>query len=177
MVSVASLTAEIVLLFGLAESICGVALKNWAMKIAGFVTGIGGLAIYYISGAITHDPHAALKFSLAEAVVKKRGHYCVNPMKCNPAGMPWDEAIVNCIGELNRLGEFYRASLHFLPIVTGLPLAGLLLIDPIGREIESDGVKLEKGIALANGLPVVQMFGDWKNILKSAIEESEHAFD
>lgn len=50
-VSVASLTAEIVLLFGLAESICGVALKNWAMKIAGFVTGIGGLAIYYITGA------------------------------------------------------------------------------------------------------------------------------
>ena len=51
MVSLASLTAEIVLLFGLAESICGVALKNWAMKIAGFVTGIGGLAIYYITGA------------------------------------------------------------------------------------------------------------------------------
>lgn len=51
MVSVASLTAEIVLLFGLAECACGVALKNWAMKIAGFVTGIGGLAIYYITGA------------------------------------------------------------------------------------------------------------------------------
>ena len=50
-VSLASLTAEIVLLFGLAESICGVALKNWAMKIAGVVTGIGGLAIYYITGA------------------------------------------------------------------------------------------------------------------------------
>ena len=51
MVSVASLTAENVLLFGLAESACGVAMKNWAMKIAGFVTGIGGLAIYYITGA------------------------------------------------------------------------------------------------------------------------------
>ena len=51
MVSVASLTAEIVLLFGLAESACGVALKNWAMKIAGFVTGIGGLVIYYVTGA------------------------------------------------------------------------------------------------------------------------------
>ncbi len=51
MVSVASLTAEIVLLFGLAESACGVALKNWVMKVAGFVTGIGGLAIYYITGA------------------------------------------------------------------------------------------------------------------------------
>lgn len=51
MVSLASLTAELVLIFGLAECACGVALKNWTMKIAGFVTGIGGLAIYYISGA------------------------------------------------------------------------------------------------------------------------------
>ena len=51
MVSLASLTAELVLIFGLAECACGVALKNWAMKIAGFVTGIGGLAIYYITGA------------------------------------------------------------------------------------------------------------------------------
>ena len=51
MVSLASLTAELVLIFGLAECACGVALKNWVMKIAGFVTGIGGLAIYYITGA------------------------------------------------------------------------------------------------------------------------------
>ena len=43
-----SLTAEIILLFGLAECISGIALKNWIIKIAGFVTGLGGLAIYYI---------------------------------------------------------------------------------------------------------------------------------
>lgn len=46
--SVAGLSAELVLIFGLAECACGVALKNWTMKVAGFVTGIGGLAIYYI---------------------------------------------------------------------------------------------------------------------------------
>ena len=51
LVVLGSLTAEIVLIFGLAESACGVALKSWVMKIAGFVTGIGGLAIYYITGA------------------------------------------------------------------------------------------------------------------------------
>lgn len=50
MVSLASLTAEIVLLFGLAECACGVVLKNWTIKVAGFITGIGGLAIYYITG-------------------------------------------------------------------------------------------------------------------------------
>ena len=50
LVSVAGLSAELVLIFGLAECACGVALKNWTMKIAGFITGIGGLAIYYILG-------------------------------------------------------------------------------------------------------------------------------
>lgn len=50
MVSLASLTAELVLIFGLAECACGVALKNWTIKVAGFITGIGGLAIYYITG-------------------------------------------------------------------------------------------------------------------------------
>lgn len=48
--SVAGLSAELVLIFGLAECACGVALKNWTMKVAGFVTGIGGLAIYYMLG-------------------------------------------------------------------------------------------------------------------------------
>lgn len=50
LVSLGSLSAEIVLIFGLAECACGVALKNWIMKVAGFITGIGGLAIYYILG-------------------------------------------------------------------------------------------------------------------------------
>ncbi|MBP5486793.1 MAG: hypothetical protein J6Y06_04075 [Bacteroidales bacterium] len=47
----AGLTVNIVLLFGLAETISGVALKNWAIKIAGFVTGIGSVVIYYLTGA------------------------------------------------------------------------------------------------------------------------------
>ena len=50
MISLAGLTSEIVLIFGLTECACGVALRNWVIKIAGFVTGIGGLAIYYITG-------------------------------------------------------------------------------------------------------------------------------
>ena len=47
----ATLTAQIVLLFGIAETISGIALKNWAIKIAGWITGIGGLAIFYIAQA------------------------------------------------------------------------------------------------------------------------------
>ena len=49
--SIGRVIRVMVLIFGLAECACGVALKNWVMKIAGFVTGIGGLSIYYITGA------------------------------------------------------------------------------------------------------------------------------
>ena len=47
----ATLTAQIVLLFGIAETISGIVLKNWTIKIAGWITGIGGLAIFYIAQA------------------------------------------------------------------------------------------------------------------------------
>ena len=50
-VMMASITAQIVVLFGMAETICGIALKNWTIQIAGFLTGIGGMAIYFITGA------------------------------------------------------------------------------------------------------------------------------
>lgn len=133
----------------------------------------GQKRLYYLSGAITHDPNAALKFALAEEYIKRRGHYAINPMKRNPAGTPWDEALVNCIGELNHLGEFYRASLSYLGMIPNLPLPALLLIDPIGRKIKSDGVKLEKGIALANGLPIVEIGLQFGIILEKAIQKSE----
>lgn len=133
----------------------------------------GQKRIYYLSGAITHDPHAALKFALAEECVRRRGDYCVNPMRMNPLGTPWNEAIVNCLCELNRLGEFYRASLSYLGTIPNLPLPALLLIDPAGREIESAGVKLEKGIALANGLPIVEIGIYFRYILEDALKKSE----
>ena len=45
----ATLSPQIVLLFGMAETISGITLKNWTIKIAGWITGIGGLAIFYIA--------------------------------------------------------------------------------------------------------------------------------
>ena len=66
----ASLTAEIVLLFGLAETISGVALRNWAIKIAGFVTGIGSVAIYFITGA---NEEQMFIFTLAGLVLVATG--------------------------------------------------------------------------------------------------------
>ena len=45
-----NISSALILLFGMAETICGVILKNWIIKVAGFVTGIGGMFIYYLTG-------------------------------------------------------------------------------------------------------------------------------
>lgn len=66
----ATLTAQIVLLFGMAETISGIALKNWTIKIAGWITGIGGLAIYYISEA---NAEQMLIFTFAGIVLASTG--------------------------------------------------------------------------------------------------------
>ena len=66
----AGLTANIALLFGLAETISGVALKNWAIKIAGFVTGVGGVVIYYLTGA---NEEQMFIFTLAGIVLAATG--------------------------------------------------------------------------------------------------------
>lgn len=66
----ATLTAQIVLLFGMAETISGIALKNWTIKIAGWITGIGGLAIYYNSEA---NAEQMLIFTFAGIVLASTG--------------------------------------------------------------------------------------------------------
>ena len=66
----AGLTANIVLLFGMAETISGIALKNRIIKIAGFVTGIGGMAIYYLTGA---DKEQMFIFTFAGIVLAATG--------------------------------------------------------------------------------------------------------
>ena len=65
-----SLTASIVLLFGMAETICGVALRNWVIKIAGWLIGIGGMVIYYITGA---NQEQMLIFTFAGIVLAATG--------------------------------------------------------------------------------------------------------
>ena len=70
LVLVGSLTAQIVLLFGMALTISGVALKNWAIKIAGFVTGIGGMIIYYLTASNTEQ---MLIFTFAGIVLAATG--------------------------------------------------------------------------------------------------------
>ena len=78
LVAGASLTAMIVLLFGMAETISGIVLKNWAIKIAGFLTGIGGVAIYYITGA---NQEQMLIFTFAGIVLTATGIIIRNQYK------------------------------------------------------------------------------------------------
>ena len=66
----AGLTANIVLLFGMAETISGIALKNWVIKVAGFVTGIGGMAIYFLTGV---NEEQLLIFTFAGLVLAATG--------------------------------------------------------------------------------------------------------
>ena len=66
----ASLSSQIVLLFGLAETISGVVLKNRTIKIAGFITGIGGLATYYFVGP---NEEQMLLFTFAGVVLAATG--------------------------------------------------------------------------------------------------------
>ena len=65
-----SLSAQIILLFGMAETITGVALKNWTIKIAGVLTGIGGLALYYGIGLFEEQ---MLLFTFAGVVLLVTG--------------------------------------------------------------------------------------------------------
>lgn len=65
-----SLSAQIILLFGMAETISGVVLKNLTIKIAGYLTGIGGLALYYGAGL---NEEQMLLFTFAGIVLAATG--------------------------------------------------------------------------------------------------------
>lgn len=131
----------------------------------------GAKRLFYLCGAVTNDPYAEIKFALAEDILKREGHGVINPLHEFPRNWDWDTAIVHCLVLLKKLGDLYIAELAFLNKAE-LALPALLLIDPEERKIESRGVKLEKGIALANGMPIIQMAQpEWAFVLENAIKE------
>ena len=65
-----NITSALILLFGMAETICGVILKNWIIRVAGIVTGIGGMVIYYLTGMTTEQ---LLIFTFAGIVLALTG--------------------------------------------------------------------------------------------------------
>ena len=136
----------------------------------------GAKRIYYLSGAVSNDPYAVLKFRLATLFVKKQGDYPVNPLDYSPNGVSWEEALANDLAILNRLASFYVTAVTTMNLFpdANIPLPCLLLIDPEKRPIESRGVKLEKAIALANGIPTYPINPEFETILTNAIKEIEN---
>lgn len=69
-----SLSPMILLLFGMAETISGVAVKNTTIKVAGFITGVGGIILYFILSNLSEDGlETTLLFTLAGLVLAFSG--------------------------------------------------------------------------------------------------------
>lgn len=69
-----SLSPMILLLFGIAETVSGIAVKNRAIQVAGYVTGVGGIILYYILGNMSEDGmETTLLFTLAGIVLALTG--------------------------------------------------------------------------------------------------------
>ena len=67
------LTPTILLLFGMAETVSGIAVKNKAITVAGFLTGIGGLVLYYLTASNCDGAEEILLFTLAGVVLAVTG--------------------------------------------------------------------------------------------------------
>lgn len=69
-----SLSPMILLLFGMAETISGVAVTNTTIKVAGFITGVGGIILYFILSNLSEDGlETTLLFTMAGLVLAFSG--------------------------------------------------------------------------------------------------------
>ncbi|MBP5483683.1 MAG: hypothetical protein J6X99_05430 [Bacteroidales bacterium] len=69
-----SLSPMILLLFGMAETISGVAVKNTTIKVAGLITGVGGIILYFILSTLSEDGlETTLRFTMAGLVLAFSG--------------------------------------------------------------------------------------------------------
>ena len=128
----------------------------------------------YLCGAITNDPHAKLKFDLAELYLKSRGDMVINPLKLNPLDTKWEYAMSADLAILNHMKDYYIELLHISRYLgedkTYFP--AIVDIDPPDRQFDSPGKRLEKAVAF-DVIPTVQLSVEWDNLLKTAIEEAE----
>jgi hypothetical protein len=131
--------------------------------------------LYYLCGAITNDPHAKLKFDLAELYLVNRGDLVINPMKANPTWMTWGDALSNDLFILEKMKAIYVNALQLLNNISGnveFRMPTLVFIDPTERRFDSKGTALEKRFA-GTLIPVVELGGAWDKILLDAIAEKE----
>lgn len=131
--------------------------------------------LYYLCGAVTSDPHYRMKFELAEAYLVAKGNLVINPVRYEPDGITWSDALAADVQLLEHLKTMYFSLIQIAGKVNGkteLLLPALALIDPDDRAFPSKGMELETkygGIIL----PVVKLSGEWNEILTAAIREAE----
>ena len=128
--------------------------------------------MYYLCGAITNDPHAELKFDLAELYLKASGNQVINPMRISPVGTPWHEAMS---ADLEILVSMKKVYMELLKLSNKLDVGknyypSIALIDPMSRKIDSKGMTLEVAFA-SDILPVVQLSTRWDDVLFQALKE------
>lgn len=129
--------------------------------------------LVYLSGAVTNDPHAKLKFDLAELYLKSKGNKVINPLRVNPIGTPWEDALITDLGIINQLKDANIALLRLMRFTDeGIYLPVIIDIDPPSRQIDSPGKRLEKGITFGV-IATIQMPSDWDKLLMDAIKEKE----
>lgn len=132
--------------------------------------------MYYLCGAITNDPHANLKFELAELYLKSSGNQVINPMRVCPVGTPWHEALS---ADLEILVSMKKVYMELLKLSNKLDVGKIYyptiaLIDPMTRKIDSRGMTLEVAFA-SDILPVVQLSTRWDDVLLQALKEVEES--
>lgn len=130
--------------------------------------------LIYLSGAATNDPHAKLKFDLAEMYLKARGNAVINPLRVNPPGVEWGDAVATDLSILNRMKDYYKAVAwlaHCIP-ENRIYWPTVCDIDQTDRPFESPEKRLELSFA-SDVIPLIRLSVEWDNLLKQAIEESE----
>lgn len=130
--------------------------------------------LIYLCGAVTNDLKAKLKFDLAEMYLKARGNAVINPLRVNPPGVEWGDAMATDMVILQRMKDLYKAIAwlaHCLP-ENRIYWPTVCDIDPADRQFDSIGKRLELSFA-SDVIPVFRLSVEWDNLLKQAIEESD----
>lgn len=130
--------------------------------------------LYYLSGAVTHDPHYRLKFDLAERYLIAKGNCVINPIRNESAGLTWEQYLSADLLILERMKTIYANIVMIDSKLSGghLPLPAIAMIDPEDRQFPSKGASLENAFA-GTFLPVVNLGKTWNSLLTKAIEEAE----
>ena len=130
--------------------------------------------LYYLTGAVTNDPYAELKFDLAEIYIKSKGDMVINPLKVNPVGTNWETAVATDIGIINQMKDAYVALLRLSRFMdeNKVVFPTMCDIDPECRQFDSPGKRLEKAVAF-DILPYVRFGDEWTKLLTDAIKEKE----